>query len=692
MKLPEIAFKFDRHGLGDVCQASLLVQLYRRLGYRVKVQCEPNKEFVWKVAGCETQFDGDFPDHPWNYPSQFDDLCYPDCIANKTAFNIGRPPLPGLEGNRDYLWDQLCDVRLSAKEFISDRARREAERFVDSLPRPIICLHSSGSNWRERKSLPVDLSFSLIMRLLESTPGSVVSLDWDGRDPVVASYRCRSILTNWGKIDPERLCALFELSDLMIGIDSGPFHLASLTSIPAIGIFTDLHPTQCCLPNPNAIYLTPDKHAGELEKPDRTDRWKFGFYPGDKPDADFVAVLVAEMLHERGFKDFPVDLTKRHCLTPGTAYHLDFIGDSEHAIRLNDDGTVSGCGIVGNWSINKINSQISLDCGGRQIAVLNKQGDECYRGRAAIGDRLLQVEMIAADRQPFRSFGPIEPVNFREHDYRYTTTEQFKNDCVAFARQLPPVRAVAGVPRSGMLAASIIALELNCPMISLESLTDGTVPDIPVPRRGRGLRGKTNGIILVVDDSCSSGRTFKQIRPKLHPDVKLAAIDGNMTADFYFRENDREVHQSYEWTLFHDENCEHTLTDMDGVLCEDWSGGREDENPDAYQNFLETAKPGRIPSYPLLGIVTNRLEKHRRDTERWLEKHGVRYQRLIMSDAKTYSDRDRRHGVGQLKADVYKAMVQARLFVESCPRQSSIIHIRTKRPVLSFLENRLLLK
>lgn len=682
MKSLELAFKFDWHGLGDVCQAAHLIQLYRRLGYRVKVQCEPNKEFVWKVAGCETQFEGDFPDHPWNYPSQFDDLSYPDCIANKTAFNVGRPPLPGLDGNRDYLWDQLCDVRLSATEFISDRARREAEKFIDGLPRPIICLHASGTNWRERKSLPVDLSFGLIVRLLESTPGSVVSLDWDSRDPVVASHRCRSILTNWGKIDPERLCALFELSDLLIGIDSGPLHLASLTKIPVIGVFTDLHPTQCCLPNPNAIYVAPDKYAAELEQPERADRWRFALYPGEKPDPEFIAMLAAEELHERGFKQFPLDLTKKHSLSPGTPYHLDFIGDCEWSIRLHDDGSLSGCDLVDKWEINKINSQISLLCGGRQVACLSKQGDECYRGRAAINDSLLQVEMIAADRQPFRSFGPVEPVKFRKHDYRYTTVEQFKNDCVAFARQLPPVRAVAGVPRSGMLAASLIALELNCPMIPLESLIDGGIPDIPVPRRGRGLRGKTNGIVLVVDDSCSSGRTLKQIRPKLHPNVKLAAIDGNMTADFYFREIDREVHQSYEWTLFHDENAEFTLSDMDGVLCEDWCG--DDENSDAYLEFLNNAKPNRIPSYPLLAVVTNRLDKHRLATERWLEKHGVRYQHLLMVPC--MEDRESH------KPEMYKAFPHARLFVESCGIQSQQIFNATLRPVLSFVENRLLVK
>lgn len=692
MKSLEINVRFDRHGLGDVNQFAHLLQFYRRLGYKIKVQCEPNKEFVFKVAGADTQFDGDFPDHPWIYPPQFDDLTYPDCVANKAAFNVGRPPMPGLDGNRDYHWDELCKVRLDASPFISDKARREAERFIDGLPRPIICIHASGTNWRERKSLPVDLSFELILRLLDSTPGSVISLDWDSRDPIVASWRCRSILTNWGKIDPEQLCALYEKSDLLIGIDSGPFHLASLSKIPAIGIFTGLHPTQCCLPNPNAVYVASNKYAMEWDKPDRVDRWNIAQYEGDRPDADFIALLACEMFAERGFPGYPIDMTKKRSSMPAVQYHLDFIGDSEHLIRLHDDGTVSGCGIVSNWTINDLNSQVTLECGGHLVAALNKQGDECYRGRAAINDRLLQVEMIAADRQPFRSFGSVEAVTFRKHDYRYTTVEQFKNDCVAFARQLPPVRAVAGVPRSGLLAASLIALELNCPLIPLNSLTEGAIPDLPVPRRGRGLRGKTSGLIIVVDDSCNSGRTFKQIRPMLHSDVKLAAIDGNMTADFYFREIDREVHQSYEWTLFHDDNCEFTLTDMDGVLCDDWWGGCEDENLDAYLEFLESVKPKRIPSYPLLGIVTNRLEKHRLETERWLERYGIQYQRLIMSPHQAHRERDHANDAALLKSSAYKAFDQARLFVESCDKQSRNIFGITQRPVLSFTENRLLIK
>ncbi len=364
-------------------------------------------------------------------------------------------------------------------------------------------------------------------------------------------------------------------------------------------------------------------------------------------------------------------------------YFCEVIGLREFRITLQSDGqAIADDETITRWSSAQDQLQLSRDA--TVVATLRLESDGCWRG---LSDVERQVELIPASRQPFRSFGPTRPIEYRKGEYSYISLSQFHADCISFARKLPPIQAIAGIPRSGLLAASLVALELNCPMISLESLLDGKLPTVPVPRRGRGARVQRDGMILVIDDNCSSGRIIASLRPKLHPDVKIGVIHGNDHADYFGRPLEREIHRSYEWTILHDDNAEYTLTDLDGVLCEDWSGGSESVNEAAYQSFLKNAVPRRIPSYPLLGIVTNRLERDREPTEEWLKKHGIYYQSLTMSPHSTYETRDAAEDAATRKAAVYADHPKARLFIESCGQQAREIKRLTGRPVLSIEDN-----
>ena len=145
-----------------------------------------------------------------------------------------------------------------------------------------------------KKALPTEQAFELILRLLDQTNGSVVVLDFDRRAPMVGDVRCKGIKPGWGHISVDRLCALYELSDLIIGIDSGPFHVAALTDIKSLGIFYGLHATRVCLPNPNATYLVPEICRRELES--RPDVWKFEFFGGGMPDVTCIASMAERIL------------------------------------------------------------------------------------------------------------------------------------------------------------------------------------------------------------------------------------------------------------------------------------------------------------------------------------------------------------------------------------------------------------
>jgi len=378
-------------------------------------------------------------------------------------------------------------------------------------------------------------------------------------------------------------------------------------------------------------------------------------------------------------------------LIPGV-YHYHRIGHDERELELLPDGTV-GVGADGaerSWELRE-------DVAGPTLVILGDYGEICSLRKDADGGwrgawlqfERMPVELIPRRLQPYRSLrspGTFEYVSNRFHFISYA---QLVQDCHTFGRSLPPLRAIAGVPRSGLIPASLMALDLNVPMVSVESLTSGVMPEIPLPRRGYGHRVQ-EGIILVVDDTSASGRQIERLRELIPVPVQFAAIyveDRPTIAVDYYHAKLPPFAQFYEWTMFHDDNNQRLLTDMDGVLCDDWQGGNEDEHAAAYQEFLLHVRARRIPTMPLRGIVTNRLERHRPETEAWLKRHGIQFDSLMMSPYTTFGERDRANDAAARKAAAYQADPSLRLFIESDDQQALEIARRTGRPVFSIARN-----
>lgn len=379
--MPELKFKFDRHGLGDVCHMAHAVQIYKRRGYDVTVQAEANKLFLWKVAGVNIVQGGDLPDHSYHYPSGFDDLNQPDHATNKVAFGLRHDVMPKLGDlglTQEQLWDELCAVRLSAHDHIPPEAHAEAERFLEGLPRPIICFHSRGTNWHERKSLPTEVAFDVILKLLDQTGGSVIVLDYDRRAPMVGDARCKGIKPSWGHISIDRLCALYEHSDLMIGVDSGPLHVASLTNIRTLGVFRSLHPNRVCLPNPNAVYLVSDQHTEHWET--HQGKWNLATYDAMEPSAGDVASAAINVLHgTTKSKESPMLLEQL-----AGWYEYIRVGHDKRRLQLLPDGTI-GVGAQGceqRW-FARSNSL------GQTIVISGKDGVICNCTRQGNGGAFL---------------------------------------------------------------------------------------------------------------------------------------------------------------------------------------------------------------------------------------------------------------------------------------------------------------
>jgi uncharacterized HAD superfamily protein len=373
-------------------------------------------------------------------------------------------------------------------------------------------------------------------------------------------------------------------------------------------------------------------------------------------------------------------------------YHYHRIGHDERPLELLANGLIGegGSAVEHHWELRNGGNVAHLMILGEygEICRLRLEPDGCWRGAWTQFEKM-PVELMPHRLQPLRSLEGRGAIEFVPDRFHYISYQQLVEDCHAFARSLPPVRAIAGVPRSGMIPAALMALELNVPTIAIETLIEQEHPEIPLPRRGFKNRVQ-DGMILVVDDTCASGRQADRLRELIKAPVQLAAIyveDRTRIAVDYYHAKLPAFAQFYEWTMLHDDNNRLILVDMDGVLCEDWHGGNEDQHVEQYVEFLANVRPRRIPTMPLRGIVTNRLERHRPETEAWLAKHGVEYGSLTMSPYATFAERDRANDAAARKAQAYLTDPTTALFIESDDQQALQIARRTGRPVFSIARN-----
>lgn len=255
------------------------------------------------------------------------------------------------------------------------------------------------------------------------------------------------------------------------------------------------------------------------------------------------------------------------------------------------------------------------------------------------------------------------------------------------------VDLVVGIPRSGMLAASILALNLNIRFCDVDFFLKNDALRSGVTRNARypAINSPSDAKhILIVDDSVSSGESLQLIRNQIVAErrpqrVTYCAIytapSATEKVDVYFEVLKHP--RVFEWNLMHRAFLQECCVDIDGVLCVDPTELQNDDGP-AYKEFLRNASPLVIPSYPVGHLVTSRLERYRGETEQWLKKHNVAYGMLHMLDLPDAKTRRLLGCHASFKAEVYGRLTNTELFIESEPDQAKLIANLSGKHVLCF--------
>ena len=271
--------------------------------------------------------------------------------------------------------------------------------------------------------------------------------------------------------------------------------------------------------------------------------------------------------------------------------------------------------------------------------------------------------------------------------YKYKSYMDLSVDMWEWNQRIPQnIDLIVGIPRSGMLAANILALYKNLPYTDLDSFINNTII-----KGGERLNMSSLDHInkvLVLDDSIRSGNAITKAIGKLSKlndnyQITLGAVYAdpksiNIIDCYYELLPERRV---FQWNVFNHSHSHSFCYDIDGVLCRD---PNDEENDDGsnYINFITNVKPNFIPKYEVGFLVTSRLEKYRQYTEKWLEKNNIKYNKLYMLDLPSKEERIKKKIHSKFKAYIYNS-VKSNLFIESSYRQAIEISQITGKQVFS---------
>ena len=208
----------------------------------------------------------------------------------------------------------------------------------------------------------------------------------------------------------------------------------------------------------------------------------------------------------------------------------------------------------------------------------------------------------------------LNPECARSDPWRWVTTGQLIEATRKIVPQIPPVLAgVVGIPRSGMIPASVLATWLHLPLYELSETG---------PRRlyhgwrGGHIQTPTDAPFLVVDDTVYNGYAMRAARKRMVGRPAVYASVFVRPAQTHRVDIDAEILPSphlLQWNLLNSDMITGNVQnphlrggfalDMDGVICENNVVGDDDPG---YEAWLANTPPLWLPRFvpaPLSGCA-----------------------------------------------------------------------------------------
>jgi orotate phosphoribosyltransferase len=282
----------------------------------------------------------------------------------------------------------------------------------------------------------------------------------------------------------------------------------------------------------------------------------------------------------------------------------------------------------------------------------------------------------------------------REQAMNWISYADLHADVVSFSAALPrDLAGVVGVPRSGLMAASLLALHRHLPLADTDTFARTGAFYAPGLRLGD--TPPRDGKVLLLDDSAFTGRSIDRACEQIRQSGQCSRFEVLRGAlyvvpaaagqlDVFYRIV--AMPRVFEWNWLAHQHLPQWMCDLDGVLCRD--PPVFDDGGPAYEAAIGDAVPLYLPRRPVGALVSCRLERWRPTTEAWLRRHHVAARELILHPAPSAEARRRRGHYGRWKGEHYGAS-RCTLFVESSALQAPAIARVAQKPVLCLEDKRL---
>jgi len=268
--------------------------------------------------------------------------------------------------------------------------------------------------------------------------------------------------------------------------------------------------------------------------------------------------------------------------------------------------------------------------------------------------------------------------------YSFVTTNELVVWTAEWLRSFPTTHdLIVGIPRSGLLVATLISLKFAKPLTTPELFAQNRywVSEWLSERINEKAEYKN---ILLVDDSINTGKTMEEAFRLLcsthrNFNITKAALigieDSGDLVDLCYKAVSRP--RVFEWNMLHAKKGK-LASDLDGVICENCPPG-VDSDEMLYTEWIRTARPYLIPVFEIDAIVSSRLEKYRSDTEKWLARQKVRYRELILWDIESKQQRNGKHAKHKIE---HLLRIKPDIFWESSVGEAKQVWEATKIPTL----------